>query len=423
MDILDASPRVGNSSPYTPEDGQYSSEEQSSTREILASFGDSGTTASVGTYGNILQISKYLGAGRTGFFCVNNAFTMSPWWIGYRAHDLQRLAQNDTRDGIGAFGLKMNFKENITAPSLTFVHDRWPRFNITSPEIMMTLQYFIHEGTLIQQFDVEMKGTPASGRDFDLYLDASLKIRDLEFVDAEYHFNEDLNCSKCHSKSLGPFGYSVVLGHRIEHPEDSQDIPKAYTEGDERINDNKRRPEASLEANRDSPDERKILPEKSGRENMSNDTPESVALIMAMFFNGKPQKIAKEGKLAVSKEDILDSNGRGRITMAYRLQLMLTQSMEWESSLIRTSVCHIDDVLRASKYESFDLTENNQSNLNFVMKRNMEHILSVCAIPISNKPIGLDPASPSIPETRTEKRIALTCGDLSGHRISTSASL
>jgi hypothetical protein len=46
-----------------------------------------------------------------------------------------------------------------------------------------------------------------------------------------------------------------------------------------------------------------------------------------------------------------------------------------------------------------------QPHLEFMIRRNLEHILSVCSIPIP------------------DKGIALTCGDMSGHRLVTSATL
>lgn len=66
-------------------------------------------------------------------------------------------------------------------------------------------------------------------------------------------------------------------------------------------------------------------------------------------------------------------------------------------------------------------TPNNSSATNhieYLTWRHLEHILSVCAIPLS---------PPSLLESGTSKveneAIALTCGDLSGHRVCTSASL
>lgn len=66
-------------------------------------------------------------------------------------------------------------------------------------------------------------------------------------------------------------------------------------------------------------------------------------------------------------------------------------------------------------------TPNNSSarnHIEYLTWRHLEHILSVCAIPLS---------PPSLFESGTSKvqneAIALTCGDLSGHRVCTSASL
>lgn len=60
-------------------------------------------------------------------------------------------------------------------------------------------------------------------------------------------------------------------------------------------------------------------------------------------------------------------------------------------------------------FEVLSLTAD--PHLNFVFRRNLEHILSVCSIPIDESSNdGIYP-------------IALTCGDLAGHRVATAASL
>ncbi|KAK1656301.1 hypothetical protein BDP81DRAFT_19442 [Colletotrichum phormii] len=58
-----------------------------------------------------------------------------------------------------------------------------------------------------------------------------------------------------------------------------------------------------------------------------------------------------------------------------------------------------------STYESQFITE--YPELDFCLRRNLEHILSVCSIPVGD---GEPPA------------IALTCGDIDGHRVGTVAS-
>lgn len=68
-------------------------------------------------------------------------------------------------------------------------------------------------------------------------------------------------------------------------------------------------------------------------------------------------------------------------------------------------------------------TVSPEKNLGFAARRNLEHILSACTIQATPKPYGSKVASPLPEELRHVKAVALTCGDMSGHRICWSASL
>jgi hypothetical protein len=57
-------------------------------------------------------------------------------------------------------------------------------------------------------------------------------------------------------------------------------------------------------------------------------------------------------------------------------------------------------------------------DLDYATRRNLEHILSVCAIPVPLEPVWDNPKV-----VEPEPAIALTCGDMSGHRVCISASL
>lgn len=58
------------------------------------------------------------------------------------------------------------------------------------------------------------------------------------------------------------------------------------------------------------------------------------------------------------------------------------------------------------------------SHISFVVHRNIEHILSVCSIPLKPARMRIDAQV-----TDEEIPVALTCGDLSFHRINVSSSL
>jgi hypothetical protein len=82
------------------------------------------------------------------------------------------------------------------------------------------------------------------------------------------------------------------------------------------------------------------------------------------------------------------------------------------------------DNLNENILEAFEDTASPDKHIEFLMRRHLEHILSVCAIPVHQphpKPSELGTAwfkpGPGVVP------IALTCGDMSEHVIYTSSSL
>lgn len=70
-------------------------------------------------------------------------------------------------------------------------------------------------------------------------------------------------------------------------------------------------------------------------------------------------------------------------------------------------------------------TPNNSSarnHIEYLTWRHLEHILSVCAFPLST-PSLIESGIPEQPVKVENEAIALTCGDMSGHRVCTSTSL
>lgn len=101
---------------------------QTQTRDGYASFGDGGTTATVNAYGEIMQLSRFSEATRSGFFCVDLSKVSEPYFVVERMQDLTDLSK---RHG-GGIGLHFdNAKEwhfDTKKPSLEFIHDVWPRY-------------------------------------------------------------------------------------------------------------------------------------------------------------------------------------------------------------------------------------------------------------------------------------------------------
>lgn len=63
---------------FVPKEGHYGVWEKSPNKERHVSFGDNGTTASANCVGDLIQISQYLGAGRSGVFTIDQCSTPEP---------------------------------------------------------------------------------------------------------------------------------------------------------------------------------------------------------------------------------------------------------------------------------------------------------------------------------------------------------
>lgn len=63
---------------FVPGEGEYDIWESSPNKERPSSFGDKGTTASASCYGDLIQVSRFLGAGHSGVFSIDQAPTPRP---------------------------------------------------------------------------------------------------------------------------------------------------------------------------------------------------------------------------------------------------------------------------------------------------------------------------------------------------------
>lgn len=358
--------------------------------EAYTSFGDNGTTASVNVHGNLIQISRFLGQGPSGFLSVDLPNTPDPSLVQERA---QELADASTNPGSTISGLYMEDSSGIVQalngvkPHLDFVRDRWPRFSFDADAFTLAVQYFIHNDTVFQQHVFERK----PGREYvqvipDVMMDTDVLIRHLDHTAGQDKFNEARNySSEDYSASLGPHGYSLILNH---YGLPRNDASTATLPGSEQLGD----------------------------QNQSD----AASLVLALFINGAAQKIEEvqnkwykiQNQNQAEAEFI--KSGRVEITMAFRLHISSKDST-WQSSLIPArDLSAMDEEFYTTPFRHLSLSPCPHEN--FALRRNLEHVLSVCSIPISQNG-GPVPASDSCPP------VALTCGDFAGHRLTTATSL
>lgn len=63
---------------YVPKEKNCDVWHSSPNKERHASFGDEGTTASTSCYGGLIQMSRFLGAGRSGVFTIDQCSIPEP---------------------------------------------------------------------------------------------------------------------------------------------------------------------------------------------------------------------------------------------------------------------------------------------------------------------------------------------------------
>jgi hypothetical protein len=113
-----------------------------------ASFGDKGTTASINSYGAIMQMTQFLGAGTSGFFSVDQIGVEEPYHVMQRAQTL--VDKCEYADGLtwGTYTDEgprkmIQIAESKTPWAMAFVQDRWLR---------LTSEYFENFRIIVNNF-------------------------------------------------------------------------------------------------------------------------------------------------------------------------------------------------------------------------------------------------------------------------------
>jgi hypothetical protein len=428
--------------------------------QAYASFGDDGTTVTVNRYGNIMQISRFLEFGSSGFLCVDPQYD-NPYWIQDRMNQLIDSLK-DREEGLRLDLVDWSEFEDL--PSLGFMYDRWPRYIfksrvakeqtkrstdhskskarsdkstqtpsmtdtaasqksnekiVMSSAFPLSIQYFCSEGIVIQKYFLYVGEGGINSEKVkwgNLLLAPDVCIRSLDFVE-DHNFNDP-------SQELKS---SVVSDHYLIFRHGSED----YVD-----------------------DTSKPVHER--------DFQAGAALVISALINDKPAKIDKshcinleltEGQLEISvvyKLVILEQGTIEALKCSEEDQSANkteTTQEEGDAETNGSSTGHVEDpspedeaapraTENALKRDTWAFTEGRQityakqtmetifcaknpfrkiffaqdNRLDFAFRRNLEHILSVCSIPTDAGP-------------QKNPCIAITCGDIAGHRVDSRASL
>ncbi|KAK7993115.1 hypothetical protein PG991_016294 [Apiospora marii] len=106
--------------------------------ETWCAFGDNGTTALVGAYGDLIQFGAYTGCGRSGMFTADRRRSEEPYWVKVRTDQLMEWAEGEDpykkHYGLEVYEVLQGDEDRAILPSqelpeLEWVNYRWPRLD------------------------------------------------------------------------------------------------------------------------------------------------------------------------------------------------------------------------------------------------------------------------------------------------------
>ncbi|KAF5230105.1 hypothetical protein FANTH_13987 [Fusarium anthophilum] len=331
------------------------STEQGSSRSCFCSIGEDGVTVLIGSSGNMFQITRFFPDRNDKTpFCVDANSMAEPYFVTNRAKELYSRVTDPHSQG---------FFEPAWDPVLAvsdfqapiFINDRWPYFGWESDDgVTGITKYAISKGTIFQTWEFDLSRTQRPLILPTVAVPRDLLIRNLDFVSCQNLFNRS---DTDYFTRLSGEGY-LTRGRRIDAEND-------------------------------------------------------ISLFIAAFSNGNRVKFVERDEdtyqLSWPVEAVASFTRQKKfeITIAYLLDVAPTNGF----NSIHISCDKLKNVIRPlqtpnTKEHSF----TGDHDVDIRLRRNLEHILSVCSIPVTP------------PKSDEIRAIALTCGDLDGHRVATAAS-
>ncbi|KAL1849430.1 hypothetical protein Daus18300_013254 [Diaporthe australafricana] len=387
-----------------------------------ASFGDNGTTASVSRYGDIMQVTQYLGKGSSGIFSMDQASINEPYQVAARAQDLEELSVTSTF-GAYTYGIGMSSLPSERIAPVKWLNWKWPRFEWQTNGTRVIFQYVVREGVVLHQL-LFQNNSIAPQELPDVWLASELEITDLDCLHSPYE-NEYLV-----RNSSGPHGYGRVTIKPI-NPEQRRDATK--------------------------PEEIQGAPTPERHKSTTTEHYQAVALI-DMFIDGKRECMETwEGQKRILGK--LDPGHVKEIVVAYKLSDHPKEQISWEDLMIPAEHANVSKFIREDlktlgdegmsarllllglqlvgvvaeargSHEGASLSQpevdyatarfdaekaSGFDKMEYLTWRHLEHILSVCAVPISQSPIDVledIQSDVSIGNDDGIGLVALTCGDI-----------
>lgn len=328
-----------------------------------------------------MRLSRYLGGENNPSRMFGLEFPQGdePYFVRWRAE----LFQKELPIPNGGFGLQIMNIDGLQrgVPKLEFLNDRWPQVTYSVKGFNVRVRLFCQKDTVIQQFTVTNRLTSAADLQFIISVD--FLMHHLNYMDSENNIKL--------AYERGPHGYGViVVGSKTE-------------EGNEdRIS-------------------------------------EQVGVLVGLFRNGESEQLslkdaedisnqrAVEAKYSLQKSDTLE------LTAAFRLQFLKRDSV-WKDFVLPISDVDVSGLVQspALALDRWPFLHDDVLSRHFL--RNLEHILSVCSIPLKvgvleRRQFGDTFEYNASIERNEDERvhrvtpIALTCGDFGDHVVSVPGSL
>ncbi|KAJ5288815.1 hypothetical protein N7478_001845 [Penicillium angulare] len=372
-------------------------------RAPYISFGEQGTTATAGAYGSLLRtcrpISKLKGSNgfpNSGIIGLEFAST-EPWYVSGRAN----LILENAHDASCGFGLLVQNDLSSDRPTVEFVDGRWPVIKYSTKEgFAVTVRLWCQHDTVVQHMHVmNPKLVTGEKPELRINLDPNFSMQDLDYL------REKKNESTRYEKGVNDHGIIVmqVPGLRDKNDDDNEKLCDAR---------------------------------------------ELVSVLIGLFKDGAAQELQlnytedeRETKSRVQPIPITHPLGRDEsveFTTAFKTHTT-TLEAHWRRFMIPSEEVIFDPHLSSL----VNSTMMKLKDMSWYLYRNLEHIMSVCSIPIDldsldetgsissdrlknygptialTSPGGeRDILSRTEPTVRSIRPIALTCGDFGDHRVS-----
>lgn len=325
-------------------------------RNSIYSFGEDGVTASVAS-GRLLRLSRHFDQQDFGY-CVDPPYMPEPYYVVDRITSLLSMA-DDLFENQG-IDPKVDVLGSIFDMSTKVVHDRWPLFTIKVLGGNTKVQFVASGGTVYQTYEFNFEGTDIQLPEVAMRTD--LLIRQLDFIDPSNSFNKHEPLDDAYKTELSGKGRFIKRSHHTSTGEVALFIVACCNN--------------------------ELLEFKKREDNDADEVYEIA------WSNSISTHIQAERALTV--------------IFAYRLEFfprgMETVCPPIDAEMIQKATGRIKE----DHFVPQDFNIN--PDVNRVLRQNLEHMLSVCSIPV-------------IAEGDAEPAIALTCGDVDGHRVTTAASL